>query len=168
MRLTLHYLAMLLLLWGTAGAQSRKAGGPPSSKMALERLNRMPAQDRQRLLQKLPPDRKSLVERRLDRYEKMPPETKERLRQEYEQFQQLPPEKQARFRELFRSFNDLPQERRGPVRNAYQRLRSLSPEQRKERLASEQFRSRFSPSEQQLLEHLTDLTSPAPTSSSDN
>ena len=158
---------VLLLLCAVLCAQNRKIGRAAPGRMGLERLNRMAPEDRQRLLEKLPPERKSVVERRLDRYNKMPPESKERLRQDYEQFEQLPVDKQKRFRELYRSFNDLPEGRRGLVRNAYQRLRAMPPEKRKERLTSDQFRSRFSPSEQELLDNLTGLLTPAPQSAAD-
>jgi len=159
---SLQILSSILLLAGMASAQARKPSRAALGRMNLERLNRMPAEDRQRLLEKLPPERKAVVEKRLQHYNSLPPETKERLHQEYEYFQQLPPEKQMRVRELFRSFKDLPEDRRGPVRGAYQRLRALPPDERKRRLESEQFRSRFSPSEYELLRNLSGLLSPVP------
>lgn len=146
-----------------AGAQQPRRKSAPPARLGIERLNRMPKQERDRLLEKLPPERRQAMERRLERLDRMSPAAKQRLSTEFDQFQQLSPDHQARVRQLYRSFSDLPEDRRGPVRRAYQQLRQLPPEARERRLSSERFRSRFDDGERHLLEELSGLMS-APSS----
>src|SRR5690349_15193242 len=88
------------LIAGVGAAQSRPARGeargrlgpPPGA--AIERLNGMTPQQRQRALDRLPPDRRAQVEKRLERYNALPADVKERLREQYTEFQKLPSEKQ--------------------------------------------------------------------------
>src|SRR5436190_18557983 len=88
-----------LLFCGSAIAQPKrppvrpgKMGAPPNG--MIERLNRMTPEQRQRALDRLPPERREKVERRLENFNALPPEEKDRLRQQYQAFQKLPPEKQ--------------------------------------------------------------------------
>jgi hypothetical protein len=163
MGLNLRLAFALLLPAMLVCAQGRRHPGPPSY-LAIERLNRMPEQERQKLLDKLPPKRREMMERRLARYNQMPARGRERLKQEFDQFEGLPPEKKARVRELFRSFRDLPEDRRASVRRSYQSLRGLSEEERNRRLASEEFRSNFNEREQGLIQELSGLMAVPPRS----
>ena len=131
------------------GKASVKA--PPTP---LERWNRMTPEQRQRMLAQMPPERRREFQQKLQQYRSLPPEERQQLRERYQTFSQLPPEQQNHARELFRQFNSLPEDRRPIVRQEYEQLRSRSESERSERMASEAFRSRFSPAEQQMLQDL--------------
>jgi hypothetical protein len=120
----------------------------------------MSPEQRDRMLSKLPPERKATVERRLERYNNLPPDAKKRLSDEYDQFQKLAPEKQEAVRKMFREFNELPQDRRPQVRRELNQLRRMSAEDRQARLSSEEFRNNFDSNERRLLETLSDALVP--------
>ncbi|MEJ7607787.1 MAG: DUF3106 domain-containing protein, partial [Bryobacteraceae bacterium] len=82
---------------------ARREGPPPHT--LLERLNNMSPEQRERMLRKLPPERRSILERRLENYNRTSPEVKRRLGAEYDNFRQLAPEKQEKARRLFRGLN---------------------------------------------------------------
>jgi len=154
-------LAILLSCAGGLFAQARKAPGrKPPPHLAVERFSRMSPEQRQRMLEKLPPERKAKVEQRLERFNNLPPETKKRLRDEFDRFQQLSPDQQDTVRKTFRVFNELPQERRPAVRRELHRLRLMPQSERQARLTSDEFRSRFNSDEQGMLETLSGLLGP--------
>jgi hypothetical protein len=150
-------IAGLLLLPGIASAQPRnRRGGPPPANTALiERLNRMTPEERQRALDKLPPERRQRLEKRLENFKALPPEVREKLREDYEEFQKLPVERQNAIRRSFRQLNELPDDRKPVVRRELNRLRRMTPEARSAAMEMEQFRNRFNESERQLLFDLT-------------
>ena len=78
-------LIALLLLCGSADAQSKRPM-PRGANGMIERLNRMTPEQRQRTLDRLPPERREKVERRLEKFNALPPEVKSRLREEYQEF----------------------------------------------------------------------------------
>ena len=92
--------AVLLLAAGCMYAQPKKAPlmprPPRANQNALDRLNRMPPAQRQRVLDRLPPERKAKIESRLEKYNQLPQAQKDRLRAQTELFQSLPPEKQEK------------------------------------------------------------------------
>jgi predicted Fe-S protein YdhL (DUF1289 family) len=120
----------------------------------LERWNRMTPEQRQRVLAQMPPERRREFQQKLQQYRSLPPGERQQLRERYQAFSQLPPEQQNHARELFRQFNSLPEDRRPIVRREYEQMRSMSESERSARIASEAFRGRFTPSEQQMLQDL--------------
>ncbi len=155
-------ISLILLVFSCIGFGQPASKGtrmPPRNRMMLERLNRLPGPDRDRVLKNLPPERKAHIEERLGRYNALPEGQREKLKQEYDQFQKLSPEKQRRVRQLYRTLNEMPRDRRGPVTSEYASLRNMSPEERKERLAGSSFKARFNSTEQELLENLTESMS---------
>lgn len=140
------------------GGLRRGAARPgPGGAKALERLSKMPPDQRERVLQRLPPEKRERVHRQLDRYNQMSPEERDRLHQQVETFRQLPPERQDAARRAFRRYNNLPPDRQNIVRDELQAMRGMSPEERRARLNSDEFRSRFKPHEQALVEQLSDV-----------
>lgn len=160
----------------TAPAQPRRPakGGAigrslprPDGLRAVDRLEQMTPQQRQRFLETLPPDRKKQFEDRLDRYEQMTPEQRQQVREQYELFQGLPEDRQEALRGTFRQFNELPEARRKVLRREYQQLSRMTEAERDERLESKEFLKRYNSSEQQLLKDFatflpTPATSPPP------
>lgn len=149
-------------LWGQPrrpppAVQGRPGIAGPRAGRALDRLSRMPAEERRRLLEQLPPERRKRVEDQLERYNRLPPEERERLRQQLDRFGDLPPERQEAARRLFRRFTLLPEERRQLVQEEFRRLREMEPSERRARTNSDEFRSRFSSVEQQILRDYIEL-----------
>src|SRR5579872_2696938 len=169
MRNVLLIAGLMLLLPGSVWAQ-RPPEAPPrraaqekrraekakakEASTPLERWNRMTPEQRQRMLAQMTPERRREFQQKLQQYRSLPPEERQQLRDRYQAFSQLPPEQQNHARELFRQFNSLPEDRRPIVRQEYEQLRSMSESERSARIASEAFRSRFNPAEQQMLQDL--------------
>lgn len=155
---------LAILLWApSVYAQPKKTPvpRPPRARLnAIDKLNRMPSAQRQKELEKLSPERRVQVEDRLEKYNRLPPAQQERLRAQTETFQNLPPEKQEAVRKMFRRFNNLPEERRQPVRQELRELRGMPEAERKERINSEEFHTKYSSGERQILENLTTLVPP--------
>src|SRR5215510_4986690 len=78
---------------------------------AIERFSQMDPAEREKVLEKLPPERRKAVEDRFNRYNSMSPEQKEQVRENYLRFQKLAPEDQDRARKAFRRFNGMPEDR---------------------------------------------------------
>ena len=159
---TIPLLAILLLAPGLY-AQAKKPNTihPPRARLnAIDKLSRMPPEQRQRELAKLSPERRAVMEDRLERYNRLPAAQKERLRAQTETFQSMPPERQDAVRKAFRQFNTLPDDRRKPVQQELRRLRQMKGTERSARINSEDFRNRYSPGERQILENLAALVPP--------
>jgi hypothetical protein len=135
--------------------------GPPPNLTMLDRLEGMSPDERQRLLEKLPPERRQRIEERLRKYESLTPEQRQRLREQFERFQQLPPERQQAVRQLFQRFSQLPEDRRRAVRRGVWELQMLDPARRQIRMDRPGFQSRYSPEERQMIRELLEIA-PSP------
>ena len=151
--------APLILAAGMAG-QAPVPRPKPDAFGVLDRFERMPPEQRQRFLARLPADRKQQFETRLTRYRRMTPAQRQQLREQYDLFQDLPRERQDELRRSFRLLNELPDDRRGLLRRECFELRRMPEPDRRARLASDEFRGRYSVSEQQLLGDLAGLLPP--------
>lgn len=149
----------LILAAGMAG-QAPIPQTKPDAFGVLDRFERMTPEQRQRFLARLPADRKQQFETRLARYRRMTPQQRQQVRRQYEMFQDLPKERQDALRRTFRELNELPDNRRRLLRSEYLKLRDLPEPDRRARLASDEFRGRYSASEQQLLGDLARLLPP--------
>jgi hypothetical protein len=85
----------------------------------------------------------------------MRPEEQQALRRRYQSFSQLPPDKQQTVRERLSELRQLPPARRQIVYREVEQLRLLPQARRQARRNSDQFRSRFSPQEQQIIRDLS-------------
>lgn len=131
----------------------------------LERFERMTPEQRKRFLGNLPEDRRRQFENRLGHYRRMTPEQRQQVREQYELFRYLPKPQQDALRRTFLRFNDLAANRRRLLRREYQRLRLLPDADRRARINGDEFRSRYSLGEQQLLDDMSKLL-PRPVSPS--
>ena len=136
-----------------AGAP-RELAGPT----ILDRLENMRPEQRQRLLENLPPARRKRLEQRLAAYEALPPAERERLRRQYDTFRSLTPEQKQAARRLFRRFTELPPARRQVLRQEGLRLGRMPWKQRQARMSSPDFQSRYSPEERQILRAIAAIT----------
>jgi Protein of unknown function (DUF3106) len=137
-------------------APSQAANGQPPAATPIDRWNQMTPQEREKELAKLPPAQARLIRERIRRFNQLPPEEKEALRKRYQRFAELPPAKREIVRWSLRQFRQLPLARRRMVRDAVNSLRALPPDQRAARLDSKEFRSQFSPLEQQIIRNISD------------
>ncbi len=158
----LHIAATSILALGLAGApavgQNRGPALPPRPpNNVLERLERMSPEQREKVLSRLPPERRRRIEERLRWYDSLPPEERERLAWRYERFRQLPPERQQEVRQFFRRFGTLPPERRLALRQEARRLRFLPGPARQARINSPAFQNRYSPEERDMLRTILEL-----------
>ena len=132
----------------------------PDAFSVVERFERMSPAQKQPFLDRLPPERKKQFELRLRRYGNMSPEQRQQVREQYELFQGLPRDRQEALRKAFRQFSELPVERRRVLRLEYLRLRQMPEADRRTHIDSGEFRSRYSPAEQQLLGELAKTLPP--------
>jgi hypothetical protein len=135
-------------------AQDRPAAQQPAEN-PIDRWNRMSPEERERELAKLPPARAKEIRQRIRRYNQMHPEEQQALRQRYQTFSQLPAEQQQIVRQRWREFRQLSPPRRIAVRREIDQIRRLPGAERQARLNSEEFRSRFSAPEQQMIRDLS-------------
>jgi hypothetical protein len=126
----------------------------------VQRLMRMTPEQRERALQKLPPERQARIREQLQRFDSLPKAEQERRLQLGATFANLPPETQNLVRRQIRAFNQLPEDRRRIVGAAFQRLRRLPPAERQARMARPAFQNRFTPEEQQMLSDLSENLPP--------
>jgi hypothetical protein len=155
--------------WTAAAAPQRLRPFPKAVRKAplrdnlVDRLMHMTPEEQREFMRnnprfhRLPPRQQETIQQRLEEFNKLPPAEREALLERYEVFRQLPPEKQDRARALFRQWNQQPVERRPELRRELRHLREATPEERKLRMESDEFRSRFSESEREILRGLTEL-----------
>jgi len=128
-------------------------GAPPPE--VMERWREMSADERQHMVDRLPPERRDVFRRRMELWENMRPEERKGVRDRFDRFRDLPPEQQSNARRAFRQFNQLPMERRGELRREMNALRGLTEEERTARFNSDEFRERFDSRERGLIQDLT-------------
>lgn len=140
-----------------AGPGSKPGRAPRMANPAgvVQQLMRMSPEERERALEKLPPQRQAQIRQRLEQFNSLPRQEQERQLQLGRTFASLPPDKQDLVRRQIRAVNQLPEDRQRMVRAAFQQLRRLPENERQARLASEGFRNRFTPAEQQMLDDLS-------------
>jgi Protein of unknown function (DUF3106) len=158
----------VVLLAGSSLAPGQRAGGharPGPGRggvTPLDHWNHMSAEERERRLSKLPPERQQAIRERLERFNKLPREEQDRLRLRYERFSSLTPAQQQTVRRQIRSFNGLPAERRSEVGRELQGLRTMTPEDREARVKSDDFVNRYNANERQILNDLSTYLLPLP------
>ncbi len=131
---------------------------PPRSPIdQLDRLMRMPPEQREQILSKLPPARRFNLERRLEQYSRLSPEQRELLRAQYNWFHNLPPEKQFQLRRAFARFAIQPPDRQDNMRAELELLRGMPRAQRWQRMGSPDFRTGFKPNERDIIGQIVDL-----------
>ncbi|HXB68004.1 MAG TPA: DUF3106 domain-containing protein [Candidatus Acidoferrales bacterium] len=121
----------------------------------VQRLMAMPPEQRERVLEKYPPQQQANLRQRLDEFDKLPPAEKARRLQLLQSFSNLPPEKQQILARQLPAFNALPDDRRIVLRKELVQLWRMPESERQARLNSEAFKSQFSPSELQMLSDIS-------------
>jgi hypothetical protein len=162
------YMAAMLALAAAAALEAQRPAIPRApvrgkvlrprvpANTAIDRWYRMTPSERQNALAKLPPERQKQILERLEQYNRLPKDERDRLRERYEQFSHLTPAKQDLVRRQMKRFSEVPTERRRVLSRELVRLRKASDEDRRARINSEEFRSRYTLLEQQMLQDLSE------------
>ena len=130
-----------------AEAHAARQDPPPP----IERLLRMSPEERKQWLDRLPPWRRKRLEERLERFNRLSPEERQSISERYETFRKMTPGEQDTLRGLFRRLSEMPAPRRFELRWQARRLSMMPPERREARMASPQFRKRYTPGERELI-----------------
>ena len=141
-------------------AAAAKAAKGPVPRFAnpgnvVQQLIQMTPEQRERALEKLPPQRQAQIRQRLQQFDSLPKQQQERRLAQLRELASLPPETQALVRRQMQAFNQLPDDRKQVVGPEMQRLRRMSESERQARIGSEGFQNRFSPAEQQMLSDIS-------------
>jgi hypothetical protein len=136
--------------------------GPPLSNPAslAARLYKATPQERDRALEKLPPNIQEQLRKQLDTFDAMPKEQQQVFIRRAERFAAQPPARQAAIRAQIQALGKLPQDRRQAINIALRRLQPLPDDQRQKVLNGEEFKSRFSPEEQKIIADLSEVMLP--------
>ena len=165
-------LALALLASAPLAAQGRRGMGmgrrPPARpertqkgpKTPVDEFLRMSPEEQRRALDRLPPDQRERLQKRLDAFKQLPPEQRSNLGEQYRRLSELPPERQEVVRNAFKRFGNQPPERRQEMRRELRQLSDLSPEERQARLDSPEFRNTFNQHEQQIIKDMSHLLPP--------
>ena len=124
---------------------------------ALERLERMTPDERGKALRNLPAQRRQEIEQKLEQFDRLPAEERTRIRNQLERLNSLPPEKQNEVRRSIRQFRELPDDGRLAVRRELDRMAAMPDDARRAYLNSENFRNRYTPGEQQMMQDLSEI-----------
>jgi hypothetical protein len=152
-----------ILILAVAGAIS--AQNPPDSRRAPRLVNpASPAarlmlaapEERQRYLEKLPPERRERIQKQLEWFDSLPREQQQLQIRRAERFAGLSPERRLVTRQRMLDFNQLPPQRKQAIRRALVLLQDMNPRQRANRLNSPAFKMRFSEEERRILESLSE------------
>jgi hypothetical protein len=134
----------------------RQMGAPlinPATPAA--RLYKASPEERERALEKLPPNMQQQIRNQLQRFDSLAPAQQQLQLKWVERYSALPLEQQAAFKQQLQALQKLPEERRRPIATALRRLESMPDTQRRQELDSDEFKSRFSPDERKMISDLS-------------
>jgi DNA-directed RNA polymerase subunit F len=144
---------------GRSGAAPQRPLNPNNPGTILDRWNAMTPAQREKALAKLPPERQKQIRERVQRFNQqfsqLPKDDQQRLREGLQKINRMPPAEQQAIRTDFRRFGQLPPDRRQALQREFAKLRKMPESERINYLASDQFRSRFSPDEQQIAQNIS-------------
>jgi hypothetical protein len=160
-------VALCLTFSAPARSQGRRGGGithPTGPQRAgrgaqtpIEEFETMSPAERQKVLDRLPPDQRQKLQERLDRFNQLPPERQQALKNLYNRLHQLPPERQNAVRQSINKFSQMPPERQQAIRGELTTLANMSPEDRKKHVSTPQFRQNFNKKEQEIVRDMSEV-----------
>ena len=143
---------------GEKPPDSSKAGRPaPNPVTPIDRWNAMNERQRDRMLSKMPPERRKQFLDKVEKFNALPKEEQQLNRERYERLSNLPPEQQQVVRRDLSRLANLPPARRQAMNQEFQKLRNMSETERNAYLSSPEFRDKFYPAEQQMIGNLTSV-----------
>jgi hypothetical protein len=120
----------------------------------FDELSRMKAEDREKALSQLPPAQSARIKQRLQNFDRLPPAAQNRRRNQLELLNSLPPQRRNQVRESMKDLQQLPQDRKAAVQQEMRHMTSMPDDERQAYMNSEEFRNRYSPSEQEIISNL--------------
>lgn len=123
----------------------------PASPQYLEKLLKLTPEQRNKALSSLPPPRRAQVLAKLDNYQKIPPQQRAKELDRLQRLQMLPPQKRAEVRNALKQFQAVPQPRHQQIQKQINQMSALSDSDRRALMNSEEFRSKYTPAEQQII-----------------
>ena len=119
------------------------------------RMMAMPPERREQMLERLPPQQQVRLRQALDNFDNLPPAERSRQLGILNMYANLAPEKQAALTKQIQLFNHLPDDRIAVVRPELVKLHRMPESERSDHIASEEFRSKFTPAERQMLAEIS-------------
>jgi len=141
---------------GVPKAPAKAAGRLVNPGNVATRLFRMTPEERDRALEKLPPNVQENARKTLAWFDGLPKEQQANQLRRLEHFAELPPEKKAAVRQMVTAANQLPPPRRVAVGQALLRLQGMTDAEREATLSRPAFQNRFSPEEFRIISGLAD------------
>ena len=124
----------------------------------VDRLMQMTPAEREKALSRLAPGRRQNIERRIGELQKLPPAQQSMVRNRLEMLNSLPPQRANQVRRSLQQFKTLPEERSGQMRQEMQRMATLPDDDRRAHMNSEEFRNRYTATEQQMMGNIMEVT----------
>jgi phage-related protein len=148
----------LVLSWAhvAEGRPGPKNGKTPAQ-TPIDQFMRMSPAEQQKALNRLPPEKRRRLEERLEKFNQLPAGQQQTLRNMYDRLQQLPRERQQAVRKSLNQFSQQPPERRQAMRQELRSMAPLDAQDREGRMASPEFRERFSEKEQRIVRDMSGL-----------
>ncbi len=134
------------------------AAKAPAPLPQVEKLAALTPEQRQKALSALPEARQQQLEHAIANYNRMTPQQRQNAAARAEKLQSLPPAEKNGVRQSLQALQALPDDRKKAVRQEVAKLGKMPQAQRDAALASADFKSRFSPSEQQMVKNLQLVT----------
>jgi Protein of unknown function (DUF3106) len=123
----------------------------------VQRMMAMSPEQRERILEKLPPRQQANIRQRLDNFDRLPPGEKDRQLQLFQRFSSLPVEKQQILERQLPAYNALPPEKKEILGfREIQRLARMPESERQARLNSEELKSKFSAGELKMISDIAE------------
>lgn len=136
-------------------APPKKKFSESASPEYLEKLLRLTPEQRNRALSSLPAPRRTQILEKLDNYQKIPPQQRARELDRYQRLQKLPPQKRAEVRAALLKFKDVPDPRHKQIQKQINQMSTLTDSDRLALMNSEEFRSKYTPAEQQMIGNIS-------------
>ncbi len=150
-----------------AGANTAPRSGVPKAgprftnpANPVARLFRAAPDQRERVLEKLPPVQQERARQLLAWYDRLSPQQQEQVLERQQRWDSLTPERRREVQQSVRALQALSPDRRMAVNQTFRRLQTLPEEERTQALNSDQFKSQFSPEEQRIVLDLSEIILP--------
>ena len=136
--------------------------GPPITNPAnpIVRLFGMAPEERERAIEKLPPERQEQARKQFDWFDHMSKEDQKAVLDRFSRYDALTPEQQRAFKQQLQALGKLEPDRRRLVGLAVRQLETKSEAERTVMLNSERFKTMFTPEEQQIISDLSTVIFP--------
>ena len=167
-------VALCLTFGAPARSQGRRGGGmsrptsPPrpgrspnaagrGTKTPIEEFETMSPEQRQKALNRLPPEQRQKLQERLDRFNQLPPERQQALKNLYNRLHELPPERQNAVRQSINKFAQIAPERQQAIRGELTNMANMPPEERRTYVSTPEFRQKFNKKEQEIVRDMSEV-----------